>query len=393
MPPLVDPGGSGWGGGADPFSSHDNVIIPPPPGASYLEGGSNDPFGGFGSNTLFAGATPAFGRTHEQFPGWDDSGGITSGWGSPGGGYGGLSMGGSFGGSSSSGFGGSALFAPHSAYPSNNPYPPDDFSYAATTPGWDWSPNPPRLGRPRKYQTGLTRSNSYSPYSNASSMTPDSGKYRRPLSSIAHPSLKETFAERPSEWRQGFSFRSGLASLVPRRQLSSAGDRSYSPFGSKSALHPYLRYNISNPPVVLDLRQDPATVRFHALGREANTAGDFTRLVCDPPVMRMRLFHDRLPWYIDIQATDNPIGITFFALFQQMWHSLMTPIQAEDFYNHEMSEVDREKVTTAWRLRIGSNEAEKTRGILRVDFLRKHVIFQGLSKAREGHWEMKTKKM
>jgi hypothetical protein len=219
MPPLVD-SGSGWGLGGGSFPSNDHIVIPPPPGTSFSAGGGGrNSWGDFGADTSFQGGMHS--AAHEQFPGWEGSGGVTSGWGSPGASQAGFGMGGSFGGSPS-GFGDSVPSSPYPFYGSNNPYP-------STPPrNWDWSSqSSSKLGRPQKYQTGLSRSRSYSPYSNASSLTPDSN-FTRSFSS-GHPSYQQTYAERPSEWRQGFSFRSGLASLVHRRTPSVAAGASFIP--------------------------------------------------------------------------------------------------------------------------------------------------------------------
>ena len=63
-----------------------------------------------------------------------------------------------------------------------------------------------------------------------------------------------------------------------------------------------------------------------------------------------------------------------------------------DFWNEELSEADRDKITKAWKLRCDGDAFERACGVRRVDFLRRHVVLEGLVKGRNGSWEMKTRK-
>jgi hypothetical protein len=105
----------------------------------------------------------------------------------------------------------------------------------------------------------------------------------------------------------------------------------------------------------------------------------------------MRLIHPRLPWYIDVHAS-NPTGVNLSDLFQAIWNCLRWPIQKADFWNDELSDHDRDKIGHAWRVRCDGDVFERGRGVRRVDFLRRHVVFEGLVKGRNGTWEMKTRK-
>jgi hypothetical protein len=105
----------------------------------------------------------------------------------------------------------------------------------------------------------------------------------------------------------------------------------------------------------------------------------------------MRLFHPRLPWYIDVHAT-NPTGVDLSDLFQMIWKCPRWPINQADFWNDELSGGDRDKISHAWRVRCDEDSFERGCGVRRVDFLRRHVVFEGLVKGMNGTWEMKTKK-
>lgn len=80
-------------------------------------------------------------------------------------------------------------------------------------------------------------------------------------------------------------------------------------------------------------------------------------------------------------------------LFTSIWSTLRWPIQKSDYWNDELNDADRDKVRHAWSTRCNGNAAEQMAGVRRVDFLRRHVMFEGLVKGRNGMWEMKTKKV
>jgi hypothetical protein len=105
----------------------------------------------------------------------------------------------------------------------------------------------------------------------------------------------------------------------------------------------------------------------------------------------MRLYHPRLPWYIDVVATD-PVGVTLQNCFDKLYKFLHARIHNSDFYNNDVSEEEREKIANSFRMRCGSDEKEFRKGIRKVDFLMRDCIFLGLSKGREGMWEMRTRK-
>jgi hypothetical protein len=155
-------------------------------------------------------------------------------------------------------------------------------------------------------------------------------------------------------------------------------------------LHPFLRFTFGDAPVSYDLRRPPQTLVFRDVPREI-IASDLTRFACEPPLRYMRLIHPRLPWYIDIEAS-NPTGINLGDLFQAIWVCLQWPIQKADFWNDELSESDRDKISHSWRVRCNGDPREQASGVRRVDFLRRHVVFEGLVKGRDGTWEMRTRK-
>ncbi|KAI0765865.1 hypothetical protein BD413DRAFT_481826 [Trametes elegans] len=195
----------------------------------------------------------------------------------------------------------------------------------------------------------------------------------------------------PREWRSDFSMTGpGLfgALLTRSRSRSFAGnDISY----PKVVLNAYIRYTSSRPPMHLDLRRSPNTLKFRALDHPLSR-WDLTRFACEPPLPHMRLFHAQLPWYIDVDLGTNPAGVTLFDVFSAIHMCMMTPIVFGDFYNNEMSNDLRDQIAAAWAERCTSAE-ERNRGVRRVDFLMGKVVMEGIQKGRDGLWEIKTRKI
>lgn len=159
--------------------------------------------------------------------------------------------------------------------------------------------------------------------------------------------------------------------------------------------HALLAYTIS-PPVELDLRHDPLLPKvlyFTHLNRPHNQI-DFDQMACQPPVDSMRLYHPRLPWYIDIHRR-HPNGITVGDVFEQMHVALLQPITGRHFWNEDLRDTDRAAINAAFRDRVDGDEAYMQKGVMKVDFLGMtgDLIFQGLMKGKNGMWEIRTKKI
>lgn len=156
-----------------------------------------------------------------------------------------------------------------------------------------------------------------------------------------------------------------------------------------SKLNSYIRYSAVSSPMFLDLRKNPSTLRFRELERAVNP-WDLTRFACEPPVASMRLYNVHFPWHIDVESS-NPAGVTLHDLFSAIWLSMMTPISQADWWNNEMDEITRERISRAWADRCADDE-ERQKGVRRVDFLMDRCILHGLEKGKDGMWEMKVKR-
>lgn len=156
---------------------------------------------------------------------------------------------------------------------------------------------------------------------------------------------------------------------------------------AKLDLHPYLRYNKSRPITIYDMRREPLTLMFRGLDRPP-LATDMDHSITRPPVQYMRIYHPRLPWYIEIKPNGAPY-ISLADFFQQLFAALNKPISKPDFYNNELDNEDRDMLTRTYLERCRT-EDEKMEGVKRVDFLRGKFEWTGLVPGKNGMWRLKT---
>lgn len=151
-------------------------------------------------------------------------------------------------------------------------------------------------------------------------------------------------------------------------------------------------YKHNQSPVHLDLRgfPSPGGVLFPTLDREHN-AIDLAQLAFQPSATTMRLFHPRLPWYVDIVATHQN-GIMISDVFEALSSQLQMPIRGMHFWNKELGDEGRRKITRAFEMRCRERPELMPQGVLRVDFLGESCVFQGLVRGAKGMCEIKTMK-
>lgn len=151
-----------------------------------------------------------------------------------------------------------------------------------------------------------------------------------------------------------------------------------------------LSENWLNAPVSYDLYRPPQNIIFWDVPHKI-IASDLTHFAYKPPLCYMHFIHLQLPWYIDPEAS-NPTSISLGNLSQAILVCQQWLIQRADFWNDELSESDQDKISHAWRARCKGDPCEQASGVRRVDFLRRHVVFEGLVKGCNGTWEMKMRK-
>ncbi|TRM66166.1 hypothetical protein BD626DRAFT_566791 [Schizophyllum amplum] len=289
----------------------------------------------------------------------------------------------------------------------NSPYPPQSWSSSQTPPsrGLSTPRTPASTDQPvlsRSFFGGLGRSASQTQPRPRHNKRSNSIDVQRSVSDAYGPGphyrngWKPTEgygphepARRPREWRPEYSVRPGLTSYIPRGRRDTVVDEFTDPMRRKLS---YLLAYATPPPVFWDIRYDFNYVNclnFPCLRRQHNEI-DFYQIASEPPVERMRLVHHRLPWYIEV-LQNRPNGITVGDIIRQMFEQLSMSILMKDYWNEEMTESDREKITSAYRKRCKEDAQELSKGVKRVDYLGERVIFEGLHK-KGGVWEIKLKK-
>lgn len=164
----------------------------------------------------------------------------------------------------------------------------------------------------------------------------------------------------------------------------------------KRRLSVLIEYNPTQPPVSHDLRLDPlhpSTPILHASSSEYRQPLidlEMAQFATSPTTTFLRLFHPRLPWYIDIAAHSN--GVTVGDVLSQVYQALMQQILPRHYWNEVLNEVDRRDIGKAYQRRVALLGSGKEKGILWIDFLCDDVIFEGLTRTKGGLWEMKMRK-
>lgn len=192
--------------------------------------------------------------------------------------------------------------------------------------------------------------------------------------------------ERPKGWRRGFKFKSGISSLLFRsKSVSTQLDPSTD--SARLDLAPVLRHDRT---VILDLRHSQHLLIIPALGRPV-VANDLMKPCTNPPTLFMRLYHTRLPWYIDVVPFGSGSYVTLGDLFMTICQFLAGPIRSQDFHNNELDAEDKEQLRQTWEARC-YNKKERMEGVKRVDFLREKYMFVGLTRGKNGMWQLRTGK-
>ncbi|THU90323.1 hypothetical protein K435DRAFT_864413 [Dendrothele bispora CBS 962.96] len=339
-----------------------------------------------------------------------------------------------------------------------------------------------RRHRPRSLSLNQPPS---SPFYQLSNLSTVSASHKSPSKSnfLSLRNADRVHRPRPLTWRSDYSVHPSLLSKVPQ-----ALNALKSPFTAvdgfsdsvRRSLHPFLRYSgmAMMTSLMMDLRINPTKYRaqsveakrlngFLARGHgvplgmssmmvhflnlpNSSTLAklQFTQPACTPPVNMMRLYHPRLPWYIDVvqtRAGAGGQGVTVGDVIVQVWRSLQAQVGQEEYYCADMDDPGedpsrssnrwsygpygygqgqggvwkkygsgRSFVGRAWSERcrlmgildgdemdwearaaghFGRREkAEMAKGVKRVDWLGGEgmVTWVGLVRGKGGVWEMKT---
>ncbi|CAA7268548.1 unnamed protein product [Cyclocybe aegerita] len=202
---------------------------------------------------------------------------------------------------------------------------------------------------------------------------------------------ERNLARRPRDWRADYNPRGiALATYLPRVGRNRSDVKEWADV-TRRALHPLLHFQPSAPPVFFDLRPPtlaPTSIAFLNLPRQPNNI-DFAQLAFQPSAPFARLYHPKLPWYVDVHQ-NHPSGITVWDVLEQLHAQLQTPIHPRHFWNEELGEQERLAITLAFQARCGQDRTLVGRGVVQLDFLGKKVVFEGLARGPKGLWEIKA---
>lgn len=198
---------------------------------------------------------------------------------------------------------------------------------------------------------------------------------------------------KPRSWRKGYKSPSKRGIGKYLGNITNLILRSPPSFCLAGHLHPLLSYHSRQPTaLVCDLRIRPGPesgMQIKALGRPAN-ALDLYQLATSPPTYRpILIWHPKLPWKLRIEPA-NPIGITIQDVLTGVYEQLRIPITQDDYYTVGLVSEDRELISGVFHERCSGAAGEVLGGVRRVDFLGQEFCFVGLSRSRNGTWEMKT---
>ncbi|KAJ7485565.1 hypothetical protein FB451DRAFT_1230286 [Mycena latifolia] len=205
-----------------------------------------------------------------------------------------------------------------------------------------------------------------------------------------YPYENENLAPRPSDWRRDY--------LPPRRFRFGSrlriGGADIKVNLEHCHLSPLLLMpNSKMPTMSFDLRSDhpfdPLNLELLTTAGRPFNSTDLSQLATTRPVHRLRFYHPRLPWYIDVRAS-QPNGVLVGDVLHQIHEKLQRAILPRDFSNTVLDATDRELITDAYRARCDDRVDIMQQGVRRVDFMGSDVILQGFMEGKNGMWLMKT---
>lgn len=158
-------------------------------------------------------------------------------------------------------------------------------------------------------------------------------------------------------------------------------------------MHPLIHHSPGSDPLAFDLRYkllEGHRLLLNQLGRQFSEI-DLAQLAAFPPVPILRLYHARLPWYVDVHQS-HLTGVTVFDVLAQLSLQMQAPIHNRHYYNDFLDSADRAALGRGYKERVRGKSMEERKGILQVDFLGEKYVFEGLERGKQGMWEIKTRR-
>ncbi|KAF9044010.1 hypothetical protein BJ165DRAFT_1478977 [Panaeolus papilionaceus] len=173
---------------------------------------------------------------------------------------------------------------------------------------------------------------------------------------------EHNLARRPRDWRADYVPRRSIIATVKGLSLNRPKDHpllAYDYDGQKRKLNTELLYNPTRPPFYWDMRTQPVQLQSDSVF----SISKMQQSAFQPPAMKARIIHPRLPWYIDVVPTQpHERHITVGDVFMYMFLQLNEPIRMRHYWNEELGERERRLVAKAFRKRCdGDGALEKSR--------------------------------
>ncbi|KAJ7634733.1 hypothetical protein FB45DRAFT_830123 [Roridomyces roridus] len=244
---------------------------------------------------------------------------------------------------------------------------------------------------PMPMALGTPAIGSFSPFPIPPSTAPFPDDVQPILFAPRFPYWGRYLAARPADWRHDYIPPRRFSCISRLRQAGASRTRVNLEPSQLSRL--LLMPNSRVPTMSFDLRSDdpfdPNNLELlTTVGRSFNPT-DLAQFATTRPVARLRFYHPRLPWYIDVRAS-QPNGILVGDILHQIHDKLHRIIRPQDFSNTVLNATDREAITDAYRARCNDDVCLMQQGVKRVDFMGEDCILQGFVEGRDGMWLMKT---
>ncbi|KAF7782918.1 hypothetical protein Agabi119p4_2294 [Agaricus bisporus var. burnettii] len=274
------------------------------------------------------------------------------------------------------------VFTPAYSWGAPSPY---NTGQSNATPGHAWT-NPPKSppwssntpARPTNPWNGMIRSTSEQltaapPYTTPSvrpwelSRSKSAGAdYKRshtpsrtPIPSHRLPDTlgSANLAKRPKDWRANYNPRASFLSSIPGLHSSKyQSDVAGYTDSTKRRPSSLMEYNPSHPLFSHDLRFDPlhqlTLIKRVNQGEFRNPLStiELSQFAVTPATNYLRLFHPRLPWYIDIHS--DPDNITVADVLGEIHAQLMQPIVPRHYWNEALTHANRDEIVLAYDRRV-----------------------------------------
>ncbi|PPQ77580.1 hypothetical protein CVT25_011372 [Psilocybe cyanescens] len=215
----------------------------------------------------------------------------------------------------------------------------------------------------------------------------------RPFS-YSVPTASTVFLTRkPRHWRKGYKSPTSKGKFGNYLgKITSIVTRSPSSFRFPYRLNPLISHHSRHSTCIfydIRVRPSPESGLLVMGSLQPASSDDVYQLATSPPTQRLLIWHPKLPWKIEIEAS-APSGISVLDIWIGIHEQLRCTIGHHEYYTVELTSEDRQMLSDVFKQRCGGDAVEMVGGLRRVDFLGQDFCFAGLSRSYNETWEMKT---